>query len=158
MHIERVQIEEGFLDGLDVSFTRGLNVIIGERGTGKTSLIELIRYCLGVQGYTSDSIKRSLDHALSILGSGQVAVTLSDGEREILVTRTASDESPRASGSFVRPIIFSQTEIETIGLRAQGRIRLLDSFAGDQKDTGARESEAASLRGRLKKSPPLPSR
>lgn len=144
MRIERVQIEEGFLDGLDVSFAAGLNVIIGERGTGKTSLIELIRFCLGVQGYTSDSTKRSLNHALSILGSGQVTVTLSDGEREILVTRTASDKSPRASGSFVRPIIFSQTEIETVGLQAHGRIRLLDSFIENQKVMEASESEASS--------------
>ena len=72
MRIERVQIEEGFLDGIDVSFAPGLNVIIGERGTGKTSLIEVVRFCLGVQGYTTDSAKRSLDHALSILSSGQV--------------------------------------------------------------------------------------
>ena len=43
MNIKRVQIEEGFLDGLDVAFALGLNAIIGERGTGKTSLIELIR-------------------------------------------------------------------------------------------------------------------
>lgn len=144
MHIKRIQIEEGFLDGLDVSFTGGLNVVIGERGTGKTSLIELVRFCLGVQGFTSDSTKRSLDHALSVLGSGQVTVTLSDGEHEVLVTRTASDESPRASGPFVRPIILSQTEIETVGLRAQGRISLLDSFGGDQKDAQTRESEAGS--------------
>lgn len=144
MHIERVQIEEGFLDGLDVSFVSGLNVIIGERGTGKTSLIELIRFCLGVQGYTTDSAKRSLDHALSILGSGQVTVTLADGESEILVTRTASDDAPRASASYVRPIIFSQTEIETVGLQAQGRLRLLDSFSGEQRDAQARESAAVS--------------
>lgn len=144
MHIERVQIEEGFLDGFDLSFVLGLNVIIGERGTGKTSLIELVRFCLGVQGYTSDSTKRSLDHALSILGSGQVTVTLSDGERQILVTRTASDDLPRASGPFVRPIIFSQTEIETVGLHAQGRISLLDSFGGEQKDAEAQQSEAVS--------------
>ena len=106
MYIERIQIEEGFLDGLDVSFTRGLNVIIGERGTGKTSLIELIRFSLGVEGYTAASTKRSRDHALSVLGSGQVTVTLSDGDRQVLVTRTAADESPRASGPLVRPIIF----------------------------------------------------
>ena len=125
MRIERVQVEEGFLDGLDVTFSQGLNVIIGERGTGKTSLIELIRFCLGVQGYTSESEKRSLDHALSIVGSGQVTVTLTDGERHILVTRTASDDSPRTSGPYAHPLIFSQTEIETVGLQAQGRMRLL---------------------------------
>ena len=144
MRIERVQIEEGFLDGLDVSFAPGLNVIIGERGTGKTSLIELVRFCLGARGYTPGSVKRSLDHARSILGSGQVTVTLSQGGRKILVTRTASDESPRASAPYVRPIIFSQTEIETVGLQAKGRIRLLDSFGGNQKQIVARESEAAS--------------
>lgn len=144
MYIERVQIEEGFLDGLDVSFDRGLNVVIGERGTGKTSLIELVRFCLGVQGYTSDSAKRSLDHAISVLGSGQVTVTLSDGEHEILVTRTASDDFPRSAGSFDKPIIFSQTEIETVGLRAQGRISLLDSFGADQKATDVQESAASS--------------
>lgn len=144
MHIERVQIEEGFLDGLDVSFVRGLNVIIGERGTGKTSLIELIRYCLGVHAYTSESAKRSLDHALSVLGSGEVTVTLSDGEHTIIVTRTASDSKPRATGPYLGPIIFSQTEIETVGLQAQGRLRLLDSFSGEQKNTQVRESEAVS--------------
>ena len=47
MIIERVQVEEGFLDGLDLRFTKGLNVLIGPRGSGKTSVIELIRFCLG---------------------------------------------------------------------------------------------------------------
>lgn len=144
MHIERVQIEEGFLDGLDVSFTRGLNVIIGERGTGKTPLIELIRFCLNVEGYTPKSTKRSRDHALSVLGSGQVTVTLSDGEHQVLVTRTAGDESPRASGPIVRPIIFSQTEIEIVGLQAPGRLKLLDSFIGEQRDTDIQEAEVIS--------------
>ena len=144
MQIERVQVEEGFLDGLDVTFAHGLNVIVGERGTGKTSLIELVRFCLGVPGYTSDSTKRSRDHALSILGGGQVTVTLTDGVRKVSVTRTTSDEQPRASGSFVRPTIFSQTEIETVGLQAQGRVKLLDSFSGDHRGTEAQESKACS--------------
>jgi AAA15 family ATPase/GTPase len=67
---KRVQVEEGFLDGLDLHLDRGLNVVIGERGTGKTSLIELIRFCLDVPGYTPESSERSRDHAISVLGSG----------------------------------------------------------------------------------------
>ena len=144
MQIRRVQIEEGFLDGLDVSFAQGLNVIIGERGTGKTSLIELIRFCLGVKGYTSESARRSVAHALSVLGSGQISVTLTDGKHETLVTRTAADNSQRSTGPYIYPIIFSQTEIETVGLQAQGRIRLVDGFGGDQRETQIRESKAAS--------------
>lgn len=144
MYIERVQIEEGFLDGLDVSFTEGLNVIIGERGTGKTSLIELVRFCLGVEGYTPESTERSRDHALSVLGSGQVTVTLSDDERQFFVTRTGNDESPRVSEPFSRPIVLSQSEIESVGLQAQGRLRLIDSFIGDQKNVSGREAAIAS--------------
>jgi DNA repair ATPase RecN len=106
VQIDRVQVEEGFLDGLDLKFSSGLNVLMGERGTGKTSLIELVRFCLGVKGYTSDSHKRSLDHALSVLGSGQVTVTLVQGESKVVVTRSADDEASRASGQFVPPLSF----------------------------------------------------
>src|SRR5271166_5679865 len=100
--IERVQVEEGFLDGLDVMLVPGLNALIGARGTGKTSLIELIRFCLDVRGYTAETGKRSRDHALSVLGAGQVTVTLSDGKETIIVTRTGNDTEPRASGSFTK--------------------------------------------------------
>ena len=81
MHIERIQIEEGFLNDLDVHLIPGLNVVIGARGTGKTSLIELIRFCLNVPSYTNESGKKSRDHALSVLGSGQITLTLNEGGR-----------------------------------------------------------------------------
>ncbi len=44
MHIERLQVEaEGFLAGLDLRFSPGLNVIIGARGGrgGKPRLLNL---------------------------------------------------------------------------------------------------------------------
>ncbi|GLR56808.1 hypothetical protein GCM10007919_15320 [Rhizobium indigoferae] len=145
MHIERIQIEEGFLDGLDVHLVPGLNVIIGARGTGKTSLIELIRFCLDIPSFTPDAAKKSRDHALSVLGSGQVTVTLSDGERRTTVSRTGNDAAGRASGIYIKPIVFSQTEIETIGLQSSGRLQLLDGFTGDQRQRAADETEAASL-------------
>jgi hypothetical protein len=128
MHIERIQIEEGFLNGFDVWLKPGLNVVIGARGTGKTSLIELIRFCLDVDGYTPETTRRSRDHALSVLGSGQITLTLVD-----------------ASGPFLRPIILSQTEIETVGLQPGGRLRLLDGFLGDQRSFAAAEAEATGL-------------
>lgn len=142
MHIERIQVEEGFLNGLDVSPTPGLNVIIGARGTGKTSLIELIRFCLDVPGYTQESNRRSREHALSVLGSGQITLTLADGARRVKVTRSAAEDAPRASGPFLPPIVLSQTEIETVGLQPGGRLRLLDGFLGDQRSLNSAESEA----------------
>lgn len=142
MHIERIQIEEGFLNGLDVSPLVGLNVIIGARGTGKTSLIELIRFCLNVDGYTPETNRRSREHALSVLGSGQITLTLVDGDRRIVVSRSANEATPRMSGPFLPPIILSQTEIETVGLQPGGRLRLLDGFLGDQRAAVAAEADA----------------
>ena len=142
MHIERIQIEEGFLNGLDVWPLPGLAVMIGARGTGKTSLVELIRFCLDVPGYTSESTRRSRDHAMSVLGSGQITVTLVDGARRITVTRSAGEDAPRSSGRFLAPFILSQTEIETVGLQPGGRLRLLDGFLGDQRTVQSAESDA----------------
>lgn len=146
MYIERVQVEEGFLDGLDVSFVSGLNVIIGARGTGKTSLIELIKFCLNVKGHTPETSRRSFDHALSVLGSGLVTVTLADGHRKITVARTAEDATPRASEPYTAPLVFSQTEIESVGLQASGRLGLLSGFADVSTDGTAERDAAAEAR------------
>lgn len=142
MHIARIQVEEGFLDGLDLSLVPGLVTLIGARGTGKTSVIELIRFALGVPGYTPELAKRSLEHALSVLQSGQVTLTIVDGARTITTTRTAQDDAPRTSAPLTLPIVFSQTEIENIGLQPGGRMRLLDGFM-DSRSVIDREEAAA---------------
>lgn len=130
MQVERVQVEEGFLNGLDLRLRPGLNVLIGPRGVGKTSIVELIRFCLGSSAFTDPDMESARSHALSVLGTGQVTVTLRDGEHRIVVTRSAEDEEPSASGPYVAPTVLAQTEIENIGLSASGRLRLLDSFTG----------------------------
>ena len=143
MHIGRVQVEEGFLDGLDTNFQPGLNVIIGARGTGKTSLIELIRFALDVDSFTTESESRSEQHALSVLGSGQVTVTLKSNDgSQVTVTRSALDPQPRATGSYDAPLIFSQTEVENLGVHAPGRLRLIDGFAAEMARSH-RENEQA---------------
>lgn len=138
MIIERIQVEEGFLDKLDLTFGDGLNVLIGPRGTGKTSIIELIRFCLGVKGYTEKSDAKAREHALSILSSGQVTVTLrQDGER-VLVTRTASEDDPRRSSEYPAPLVFSQNEIEAVGLHGPGRLKIIDGFRSARATRDAR--------------------
>lgn len=144
MYIERVQVEEGFLDGLDLRLSPGLNVIIGERGTGKTSLIELIRFCLDVPGYTAESGRRSREHALSVLGSGQVIVTMRHGDQTFTATRQSVGQPPKLSKAFAAPIIFSQTEIESVGLQPNGRLHLIDEFIPNLTDSSGEEQAAAS--------------
>lgn len=143
MDIERLQIEGGFLDGFDVKFSPGLNVLIGARGTGKTSVIELIRFATGARNHTADAEKRSTDHIRSVLGSGEVSVQVGDVIDTIVATRNLEDDAPRADQSIPKPLIFSQTEIETLGLSEGGRLRLIDSFVS--KNAALANAEAAAL-------------
>ena len=145
MYIERVQIEEGFLDGLDITFSPGLNVIIGARGTGKSSLLELIRFCLSAQNYSEVTKKRSYDHAVSVLGSGQIMLTLRDDDQQIIVTRTAEHAQPEASARYIKPLIFSQSEVETVGLQASGRLRIIDGFTKENEKLKSSEEKAIAI-------------
>lgn len=129
MIIRSLRVEEGFFNNLNLTFSDGLNVLVGGRGVGKTSVIELLRFGLGAKNFIDDNNKGTT-HALSILNStGQVCIELQLDSGEIIsVTRMAQDKSPWSSSIFASPIIFSQTEIETIGLNKEGRMALIDSF------------------------------
>ncbi|EIC2298702.1 hypothetical protein K9823_003010 [Vibrio cholerae] len=143
--IEKVQVEGGFLDGMSLELKKGLNTIIGARGTGKSTFIELIRYCLGIQGHTPESHSKSLDHAKSVLKDGQVFVTLSDGVNEYHYSRTADgDTIPPIPKDLLLPLIFSQTEVENIGLVSNGRLKLIDDFIGDTEVFELRELSSIS--------------
>lgn len=109
-------------------FEQGLNVLIGGRGTGKSSVIELIRFCLGATSYTDSGQQQSTEHALGVLGDGKVIVTVNDGQQQFDLSRTAQDDEPEADLTDDSPFVFSQSEIETIGLHAHSRLRLIDDF------------------------------
>lgn len=44
--IDRIVVHRGYLDELDIELSPNLNAIVGGRGTGKSTLIEAIRYAL----------------------------------------------------------------------------------------------------------------
>lgn len=144
MYIERLQIEGGFLDGFDVRFSDGLNVLIGARGTGKTSVIELIRFGLAARNHTAEAATRSSDHAAAVLKDGEVTVELNDLFNTVTVTRAAGESEPQANGKFRKPLVFSQTEIENLGLSESGRLRLLDGFVSEGSTLASEEAAAVS--------------
>ncbi len=125
--ISRVQVDEGFLDGLDLQLHPALNVIIGSRGSGKTSIIELIRYCLDVPPIVQRPVGVASRQALQVLGQGRVTVTVTENDETIVVSRQAG-EVPRGIDGAVRPVIVGTSEIERIGVEPLGRIALIDSF------------------------------
>lgn len=131
--IERIQVDEGFLDGLDLRLVRGLTVIIGARGAGKTSILELVRFCLDAGSFTEQAGQRGHQQALSILGGGQVTVTLSDGHDHTTVVRSASDSSPRSTSDIPDVTILAQGEIEAVGAQSDGRTHLVDRLEPERR-------------------------
>lgn len=108
-------------------------MLIGSRGTGKSSIIELIGWVLGLSSFSEQFEARRQEHVAAILGSGRVSATLQVKNTAFTVARAASDEAPRVSRQlgFEKPLVLSQNEIELLGLQASGRLKLIDGFRSD---------------------------
>ena len=143
--IEQVQIEDGFLDGFNVQFAAGLNVLIGARGTGKTSLIKLIRFALGAPAFTEDAARRGSQQALNVLQGGRVTVVLRDGEDRFVVTRDARDETPRSTRPIPPVTVLAQSEIEAVGAQTSGRLLLIDRFRPSRGESDQRRISLISM-------------
>lgn len=144
MQVERLQVEEGFLAGLDIRFLPGLNVLIGERGTGKTSVIELLRFALGSGWFTEDAKTRGHQQAIAVLGDGRVTVTVLDGLERVTLTRTADDDRARPEISGIT--VLAQNEIEALGVQPAGRLKLLDQFGSNRQSDDDSPMVVAKLR------------
>ena len=139
-----MQVEGGFLDGLDLRLEDGLNVLIGGRGTGKSSVIELIRYCLDVRGSSDEEdAKRSREQALSVLQDGQVTLAIEDGNSDLVVSRSANAEPEGLELSLALPLIYSQKDVELVGLSIRGRLSIVDFFSADSTQQWSDERKRA---------------
>ncbi|MDE0183931.1 MAG: phosphoesterase [Candidatus Poribacteria bacterium] len=71
-HAELVAMawEGGFLDGTGVHFNQNLNVLLGGRGAGKSTVIESVRYVLGLEAIGEDARKAHQGIVRQVLCSG----------------------------------------------------------------------------------------
>ena len=144
-HIISLTIVGGLLDGTHVEFLPGLNCIIGARGTGKTTLLEFVRWVLDElprKDISPVARKRIESLIQGNLNGGRVEleietrdclryfITRAVGEEPIVLD---SERNPTAlsvsGGAFFRADIFSQNEVETIADHGKFQLELIDSFA-----------------------------
>jgi DNA repair ATPase RecN len=157
MKLDRLEVSGGFLDGLRLDFSNGLNVLIGARGAGKTSVLELARFVLGVKAMTAEAEAEAGRQARAVLGDGTVSLYCSVQGQDLVFTRTGLDDAPTASAAFVYepPLIVSQSEIEAIGLDPASRReildRLIEPLAWNEIGTPEGRSPLASLERRLER-------
>ena len=80
-HTEIVGIawEGGFLDGQALHFNENLNVLVGGRGTGKSTVVESVRYVLGLQPVGEEALRNH---------DGIIRGVLRNGTRVSLVVRS----------------------------------------------------------------------
>lgn len=142
--IKSLTIIGGFLDGLRVDFADGLNCIIGARGTGKSTILEFIRYAMDAlpQGDVAPAMRKRVDALISQnLDGGRVELTVeskdgltyiisrADGEEPVVLDaqRKPTAISLKNRGLF-RANIYSQNDVETIADQGRYQLDLIDGF------------------------------
>jgi DNA repair ATPase RecN len=166
-----LEVAGGFLDGTRLEFTDGLNCVIGGRGTGKTTVLEFIRYILGMMPDAADGRPRAKaieGHVRGNLGSGTIylEVETKHGTRYQAERPWGDDVQVLDSDGEPVPVsldrdlvfkadIYSQNEIEEIATNPRFQLSLIDKFAEEsiraagadiQKVKRAIEESAADLR------------
>ncbi|WNB88395.1 AAA family ATPase [Glutamicibacter protophormiae] len=136
MWISRIRVTGGFLSGLDVSLDQGLNVVVGPRGAGKTTFLELLRHAVGGQhADQSAAAVRSRQAFLdAVLGSGEIIVDVEsdDGGRHLVVDAKGGGQRFDLSKSV---LVLGQNELEEIASDARSRLNLLDLRTGVANET-----------------------
>lgn len=97
--IVSLKVAGGFHDGLDVEFGPGLNAVIGGKGTGKSTLIEILRYSLEAPESIAPKAaardgRNSLDANFSSNAEANVCYMSATGD-EYEVTRAGGSKASR---------------------------------------------------------------
>ncbi|MBF0400375.1 MAG: AAA family ATPase [Magnetococcales bacterium] len=136
------EITGGFMEGARMEFSQGLNCIIGGRGTGKTTILEFIRYVLGLMPDSGRGGK-SRAHAVvqNNLGNGRVRLHFRTrhgmqytAERpwndvcQVLDEKGAATTISLDRDHIFRADVYSQNEIEQIATDTGFQLKLIDQF------------------------------
>jgi energy-coupling factor transporter ATP-binding protein EcfA2 len=128
-----------------ITFNPGMNCLIGCKGSGKTSLLECLRFVLGVEipGDRKDAVKKHLNHILGASGYVECLVSREDGSEALLTRRSDSPNRLRLlEGTGVlrevgpgetfgfESAILGWHEIEAVADSPSARVRLVDQVQG----------------------------
>jgi ABC-type cobalamin/Fe3+-siderophores transport system ATPase subunit len=142
-HIIGIEFEGGFLDKQVIHFNNSLNCLIGGKGTGKSTIIELIRFALDSLSKDEEIKENEEKQIKDVMDYGKVKVVIdtSSGDR-YLIDRTY-DEEPRIFRSngeeigidikrfkeeFFKVDAYSQTELLEIARSFKNQLKMIDEY------------------------------
>ena len=153
--IDSIAIEGGYFDGLSALISGHLNAVIGGRGTGKSTLLECIRYALDVSHKGDDAIKQGEQILKENLGrsGGRVILKLRSAANHMKpytvirrygepsrVIDEQGNESRLHPGKDLLPgvEIYGQNEIYELAKSPGALTRVLDRFLPESTDQETR--------------------
>ena len=163
MEIVTVGWQGGFLDGVTVHLNPNLNVLIGGRGAGKSTVVESIRSALGLDPIGDEARKAHDGIVRQVLGSAAKISLLVRVQRPAVheyriertipnppLVRELSGEVLHRTPTDILPRVevYGQHEISEVAKSSDKRTRLLDRFVARDESLIRRK---ASVRGGLAK-------
>ncbi|HKF78440.1 MAG TPA: AAA family ATPase [Candidatus Dormibacteraeota bacterium] len=138
--LTRVRVDGGFHDGLAVDLAPGLNAVIGGKGTGKSTLIEILRYVLDAGRPVDRDAAANRKH--NFRANAEAGVGFVDPGGDEYEVRRSGDGGPPlllrdgretglAAGRRVAVRVFGQRELQTLADRPE---MLRDFVAGVTRD------------------------
>ena len=152
--IKSLKVTGGYLDGIDIKFSEHLNAVIGGRGTGKSTLLECIRYVLELEPIGINAQKQHKEIIKENLGKSKARVELTirssrmNGKKFTLARRYGESVSVKDENDNVSPFspadlmpeveLYGQNEIYEIAQNAVSQRKLLARFleAGQSNSEG----------------------
>lgn len=153
-----LSITGGFFGGTTLELADGLNCFIGGRGTGKTTLLEFLRYGLGLMpDQRVDSARfRAIDNLIKAnLEGGRLAIDVRTRTGAQYTAERSASEPVQVRDALGQAVpvslareqifgadVFSQNQIEEIAESPQSQLELIDRFFEAEATTISRELEA----------------
>ena len=158
-HSELVEMawEGGFLDGAAVRFNQNLNVLVGGRGAGKSTVVESLRYVLGLEPLGEEAREGHDGIVKHVLRNGTKVSLLVRGHRpssrEYRIERTIPNPPVvrdaqtgdvlrlQAADVFPGVEVYGQHEISDLAKSPEKLTRLLGRFVGSADSVVDRKRE-----------------
>ncbi len=123
--IKSIAFEGGLLDGREIDFSSELNNFIGIRGSGKSSIIEILRYTLGISlgnQATDREYKNSLIEHVLKSGGKVITYVINEhkkeyriekiyGQKEDIFENGTRIDAPYIDTVFKKPVYFGQKDL-----------------------------------------------
>ena len=153
--IETLAWEGGFLDGAAIHFNPNLNVLVGGRGAGKSTVIESLRYVLNLEPIGGDAQRAHIGMVRHVLRGGtKISVrvrTYRPAKRVYVIERTVPnppvvrEETGQISTLLPDEVlprieIYGQHEISELAKSPEKLTLLLDRFVQHDESLGRRKN------------------